>query len=70
MSKSRKKYREFIENEERKCSEKKAFLSRIHAKEASKKYKLKYGTSFKVYHCPYCNLYHLTTLKKGERKND
>ena len=64
MSKRRKKYKEFIKREEEKCDKKRVFLSRAGAKEASKKYKLKYGTSFKVYRCPYCGLYHLTTLHK------
>ena len=70
MSKRRKKYKEFIKREEEKCEKKKAFLSRIGAKEASKKYKLKFGLSFKVYKCPYCSLYHLTTVHKEKGKEE
>lgn len=46
------------------CLNKKRFTTRRHAQNAVARYTKRFSKPFRLYHCPDCNAYHVTTSIK------
>ena len=68
MSKERKRKREWEEKLKQTCNNKKTFFTRKSARDYAKKINLLKKFNQRVYKCPICGNYHLTTRK--EIKNE